>query len=70
MWANNSYEYLSACAELELYKDKRLDNYIDYIAKDMTSFADVTNDLGTCKFPLMLRALVMMGYHERNMMTP
>ena len=65
LWANNSYEYLSACAELGLHKDKRLYNYIDYIVKDMTSFAHNTNDLGSCKFPLMLRALVMMGYHEQ-----
>ena len=66
VWANNSYEYLTACAELGLRKDNRLDNYADYIIKDMTDHADNTNDLGNCKFPLMLRALVMMDYYERN----
>ncbi|MCL2405387.1 MAG: hypothetical protein FWC92_07565 [Defluviitaleaceae bacterium] len=29
LWANDSYEYLTACAELGLYKDERLDRYIE-----------------------------------------
>jgi hypothetical protein len=66
LWTNNSYEYLSACAELGLRKDSRLDKYIDYIVKDMTDAANENNDLGSCKCPLMLRALVKMDYHERD----
>ena len=66
LWANNSYEYLTACAELGLHKDNRLDNYVDYIINDMINWANDYDDLGGCKCALMLRALVMMGYHERN----
>jgi NTP pyrophosphatase (non-canonical NTP hydrolase) len=66
LWDNNSYEYVSACAELGLQADERLMRYVDFIVKDMTEYIDKTEDAGSCKFLLMLRALVMMGYHERD----
>jgi len=66
LWMSDSYEYLSACAELGLRKDNRIDNYVDYIVDGLTTHVDKTNNDFGCRAPLMLRALVMMGYHERN----
>ncbi|MCL2664817.1 MAG: hypothetical protein FWE82_04320 [Defluviitaleaceae bacterium] len=66
LWANDSYEYLSACAELGLHKDERLDNYVNFIVKSMTDFLDNNDEDFGCRAPLMLRALVMMGYHEKS----
>jgi hypothetical protein len=63
---NLSYEYLTVCAELGLYKNERLNNYVDFILKNIMDYANKNDDYLGCRFPLMLRALIMMGYHERN----
>jgi hypothetical protein len=66
LWANDSYEYLTACAELGLYRDERLDRYITYIVESLRARLDKSDDDFGCCTPLMLRALVMMGYYERD----
>jgi hypothetical protein len=77
LWADDyggsqtSHKYLTACAELGLHKNEKLDNYVNHVIKNMIrpeNYILQTNkpedDLLGCVYPLMLRALVMMGYHN------
>ena len=51
-------KYLTAFAEHGIKKDARLDRFVDVTVNNMLS----SNDLAGCAAPLVLRALVMMGY--------
>jgi len=71
LWSNKDWgvhtamRYLTAFAEHGLHKDKRLDNFVDYTIEFLQSYEKI-DDLAGCASPLTLRALVMMGYHERD----
>ena len=60
-----SLRYLTAFAEHGLQKDKRIDNFVDYTVSNL-QLATKNKDLAGCASPLTLRALVMLGYHDRN----
>jgi len=57
-------KYLTAFAEHGLQKDIRLDRLVDYSVDIFKSAKK--GELGGCAAPLTLRALVMLGYHERD----
>lgn len=71
MWNNKDYggftglRYLTAFAEHGLRKDKRLDNYVD-AAVNVLQSCEKNGGLAGCDYPLTLRALVMLGYHDRS----
>lgn len=71
LWDNKDYgmftplRYLTAFAEFGLQKDKRLDHYVDYTVSLLQPLAE-NGGLFGCATPLTLRALVMLGYHERD----
>ena len=68
IWSDKDYggmtalRYLTALAEHGLRKDKRLDNYVDYINQKNVVSGGNDGDLSGCVTPLVLRALVMMDY--------
>ena len=62
---HTSLRYLTAFAEYGVRKDERLDKFADYTV-DFLQSQDKGGDLAGCATPLTLRALVMMGYHERD----
>ncbi|MCL2775298.1 MAG: hypothetical protein FWD71_18415 [Oscillospiraceae bacterium] len=59
-----SLKYLTAFAEHGIQKDTRLDRFVNYTVNILKS-SDKNGDLAGCGTPLVLRALVMMGYHDR-----
>ena len=61
-----SMRYLTAFAEHGLHKDSHLDNFVDYTVALHQSYIKIGDGLGGCACPLTLRALVMLGYHDRN----
>lgn len=68
LWDNNygnftSLRYLTVFAEYGLEKDERIDRYVDFIVNNLHQDKD---GLAGCAAPLILRALVMLGYHERE----
>jgi hypothetical protein len=70
LWHNQSkgyvsVDYLAAFAEFGIQKDYRLDNYVDYIINILQT-RKTQDELKGCNSPLILRALVMMGYCERK----
>ncbi len=71
LWSEKDYDgftslrYLTAFAEFGLQKDKRIDNYVDNLVISMQSGVESGAIFG-CAAPLTLRALVMMGYGERD----
>ena len=58
-------KYLTAFAEHGLKKDARLDRFADDTVKGLI-LCEKEGGLPGCASPLVLRALVMLGYHERN----
>ena len=58
-------KYLTAFAEHGIHKDTRLDKLVDHTVDFLKAFAE-KDDLSGCGTPLMLRALVMMRYHEQK----
>jgi len=62
---NTSLRYLTAFAELGMQRDERLDRFVDYTVTNLRA-AEMVNDLAGCGSALTLRALVMLGYHERG----
>jgi len=62
---HNGLRYLTAFAELGMQKDERLDRFVDYTVAELQA-AEKGNDLVGCSSGLTLRALVMLGYHERT----
>jgi len=62
---HTSLRYLTAFAEHGLHSDKRLDNFVDYTVEFLRP-KERDSELAGCAAPLTLRALVMLGYHERN----
>jgi len=62
---HTSLRYLTAFAEYGIHKDERLDRFVDYTV-DFLQVAERQGDLAGCANPLTLRALVMLGYHERD----
>jgi len=61
---HTALRYLTAFAELGMQKDERLDRFVDYTVAELQA-ANRENDLVGCSSGLTLRALVMLGYHER-----
>jgi hypothetical protein len=59
-----SLRYLTAFAEFGLHKDKRIDHYVDHAIDTISSI--MSQDATGCAIPLVLRALVMLEYHERD----
>lgn len=70
LWADNygsttfsSLRYLTTFAEYGLEKDERIDRYVDHTVDFLLKNKD---ELAGCAAPLILRALVMLGYHREN----
>lgn len=59
-----SLRYLTAFAEFGLQKDKRIDPFVDHSIALLPN--KMKNDPSDCTAPLVLRALVMLGYHSRT----
>lgn len=55
--------YLTAFAEHGLHKDEKIDRFVQYTINNMLENND---DPSGCDRPLVLRALVMLGYHEND----
>ena len=70
LWNEKEYgsftplRYLTAFAEFGLKKDKRIDAFVNYSIETLSN--EMKNDPSGCCTPLVLRALVMLGYHDRN----
>ena len=60
-----SLKYLTAFAENGIQKDTRLERFVDDTINGLI-LCEKRGDLPGCACPLVLRTLVMMGYHERN----
>jgi len=56
-------KYLTAFAEHGIQKDTRLDRFVDNSVSGWKSLKK--GEFASCGGPLVLRALVMMGYHDR-----
>lgn len=63
---HTSLRYLTAFAENGLSQDKRLDNSVEYAVHFLVEkeTADLGHDYSGCSNALVLRALVMLGYHQ------
>ncbi|MDF2700167.1 MAG: hypothetical protein K0Q49_1723 [Haloplasmataceae bacterium] len=70
LWNSKDYgsftplRYLTAFAEYGLQKDKRIDGFVDYTVDSLS--CEENDDPAGCCTPLVLRALIMLGYHDRN----
>jgi len=61
-----SIQHLTVFAEYGLLKDYRLDRYADFIINLIKTWKNDTIDVFTCYAPMALRALVMMGYNDKD----
>jgi hypothetical protein len=63
---HTSLRYLTAAAEMGLKQDARLDNAVKYTVQFLfeKETADLKHDYSGCSNALVLRALVMLGYHQ------
>jgi hypothetical protein len=63
---HTSLRYLTACAEHGLYRDERLDRAAEYAVGFLRekATADLSHDYSGCGDALVLRALLMLGYHR------
>ena len=63
---HTSLRYLTAFAEHGLRQDKHLDNAVEYAVHFLREkeTADLAHDYSGCGNALVLRALVMLGYHQ------
>lgn len=59
-----SLRYLTAFAEYGLQKDSRIDSYVKHAIELLE--IEMQSDASGCANPLVLRALVMLGYHDRK----
>jgi len=57
---------LTAFAEYGLKKDKRLDRYVEYALKHLHEWNTDKLDVSQCYTPIVLRDLIMFGYHDRD----
>lgn len=55
----SAMRYLTMLAEYGLKCDPRIDRYVEHVIRVLES----QDDIGGCTVPLVLRALVMLGYH-------
>jgi len=60
-----SLRYLTAFAEHGIQKDERIDRFVDWTVKNLQT-NEKAGGLPGCASPLVLRALVMLGYHDRE----
>lgn len=60
-----SLKYLTAFSEHGVQKDTRLDRFVDDTVNGMI-LCEKSGGLPGCACPLILRSLVMMGYHDRE----
>ena len=65
---HTSMRYLTALAENGLRNDKRIDNFIDFTVDFLNKKENSTGTQGYdgCSNALVLRAIIMLGYHERS----
>jgi hypothetical protein len=63
---HTSLRYLTACAEHGLSRDPRLDGAVAHAVDFLIEkeHADMRHDYSGCSNALLLRALVMLGYHD------
>ena len=63
---HTSMRYLTACAEFGLHKDERIDKAAEHAIEFLIEKenADMQHDYSGCSNALVLRALVMLGYHN------
>lgn len=70
LWNENEYgsltslRYLTAFAEFGLHKDTKIDTYVEHTINSLSN--SMIQDLMGCDYPLLLRALVMLGYQDRD----
>ena len=70
LWNEKEYgsftplRYLTAFAEFGLQKDKRIEAFVNYSIETLSN--EMNNDPSGCYTPLVLRALVMLGYYDRD----
>jgi hypothetical protein len=63
---HTSLRYLTAFAEYGLHQDARLDRAVEYTIRFLVEkeTADLSQDYSGCSNALLLRAMVMLGYHQ------
>jgi hypothetical protein len=72
LWNDKDYghqtpmRYLTALAEYGLCKDERIDRYVEYSIRSLQTWSYNHTDIFACIGAMALRALVMLGYHERG----
>lgn len=70
LWSEKDYgsftslRYLTAFSEFGLHKDKRIDDYVEWTICSL--IRQMKEDATGCHFPLLLRALVMLGYYDQK----
>jgi hypothetical protein len=61
-----SLRYLTVFAEYGLQKDGRIDRFVEYTIINILKLWETEGSLAGCAIPLILRALVMLNYHDRD----